>query len=92
MYSYINLVLKIVKKNQTLPLQPCPLFVGNLIPTLPPGFSPSPHCSVLLFQYQQSFDWVDFLHGMGVDNAKKIEHFICFFIEDVSGNVFNGLL
>ena len=29
---------------------------------------------------------------MGVDNAGKMERFIDFFIGDVNGNVFNGLL
>ena len=37
-------------------------------------------------------DWTDFLHGMGVDDAGKMERFIDFFIGDVNGIVFNGLL
>ena len=37
-------------------------------------------------------DWAYFLHGMGNDDAGKMERFIDFFIGDVNGNAFNGLL
>ena len=37
-------------------------------------------------------NWIDFLHGMGVDDMGKMEHFINFFVGNLNDNVFNGIL